>query len=108
MLTAISFLAIGIYTVSVLMPGEISGLVIDQKARTLTVVQDGVFASRRTDFEFNEIADLRLATYYDRDGYAEHVAELRPRDQAPLALPPSVTRAQITAGRLALGLRIDG
>ncbi|MFM9940739.1 MAG: hypothetical protein ACKVP7_14745 [Hyphomicrobiaceae bacterium] len=98
-------ISIGIYTYSVLNPGEVCGLVVHQAARKLEIVEANIFASRKTEVAFSEIANARVVAGYDRDGYPTSVAELVLRTGQRVPLPAGTADVQVKALRLAIGLK---
>lgn len=104
-LAPMMFLSIGIYTYSVLNPGEVSGLIADPSRRTLQIVQSNMFALRRTDLQFNEISAIRLASQYDRDGYAIQRAEMELRSGQRIGLPGNLGAAEVKALNYVIALR---
>ncbi len=98
-------ISIGIYAYSVLNPGEVCGLVVDAASRKLELVEANIFASRKTEVSFSEIANARVVAGYDRDGYATSIAELVLRNGQRVPLPAGTAAAQVKALRLAIGLK---
>ena len=90
------------YSASVLLQGDITGLVIDRAGKTITLVQEGPFATRTTPLPLSEIADLQQSVAYDRDGYCEQTVNLRLKDGTSLPLPRTLSPTELAAARQAL------
>jgi hypothetical protein len=97
-------IAVGLYAVSVMLPGELAAVVIDPAARMARMTYQGVFASRTIEIPLGEIAGIKSTTHYDDDGYRYDLSILTLRDGERLVLPQSVTAQQIKAVRAVLGL----
>jgi hypothetical protein len=102
-LTMLMLLCIGAYGLSVLNPGPVTGLLIDRSTRQIELISEGTFASRVRTLSFDDVVDVRLAKRYDDDGYAQDVSELRLHDGETVALPATITAADIAVARKALG-----
>jgi hypothetical protein len=92
------------YIVSVVSPGDVVSLLVDRQTRVVDVLRSGLFASRVQTLAFDEIADLKLASQYDDDGYAYQSAALHLVDGTIIALPASLSAADVSVVRRALGL----
>jgi hypothetical protein len=96
--------AASIYTISVLIPGDVMGVEVNAATGTLDLVHQGAFASVRRSYALDDVRDLRLTKAYDRDGYGFEAPELVLDDGKVFALPGSMTAQDIAALRKAVGL----
>jgi hypothetical protein len=103
-LLVLLLICIAAYTVSVFVPGEVSGLLVDRGDRQIELITNGMFATGRRAIVFEDIADLRMAKQYDHDGYAVDLAELRLIGGEVITLPSSISPSDINVARRALGL----
>jgi len=87
-------ISVAIYAWSVLSPGDITGLIVDQPSRTVELVQTNAFATRRTLLRFEDVARIALEQSYDHDGYssAATVLTLSNGERLPLAVALGETR----------------
>lgn len=102
MLLPLMLVAIAIYAYCVLVPGEVAAISADPAERTVTIVEANLFARRRTELAFADVADIRMANGYDADGYATHRAELVLRTGDTVGLPAWVGEAESVALRRAV------
>ena len=102
----IAALAASAYTLSILAPGDVTGVVVDPTTDTVTLLQQGAFATTRRGHAFVDIKDVRLAKGYDDDGYVFEAPELELAAGTIYALPATITRDDIAAVRKAIGLAI--
>ena len=96
--------AASIYTISVLIPGDVMGVVVDPAEGAVALIHQGAFASVRRSHAFESIRDVRLTKAYDRDGYGFEAPELVLNSGAVFALPASINPDDIKAMRKALRL----
>ncbi len=96
--------AASIYTISVLVPGDVMGVEVDSAAGSIDLIHRGAFASLRRTYDVADVRDIRLTKSYDRDGYAFEAPELVLQDGKVFALPGSITTAEIAGLRKAVGL----
>ena len=96
--------AASIYTISVLIPGDVMGVEVDPAAGSVELIHHGAFASVRRTYAAEDIRDVRLIKSYDRDGYAFEAPELVLEDGKVFALPGSISTEEIAALRKAIGL----
>ena len=106
-LLMVMIVAVAAYAVTVIRPGALSGFVIDEQAQTLTLVREGPFANKTETIYFDEIANFRQTTRYDDDGYAALVTELVTRTGETVELPLGLSKAEVDAGRRALGFKVE-
>lgn len=99
-------LAASAYTLSVLAPGDVTGVVIDAESGEVTLLQQGAFATTRRAIAFDDVKDVRMAKGYDDDGYLFEAPELKSSNGAMYALPATITREDIAAARKAIGLAV--
>lgn len=97
-------LAVGVYTASVLLPGELAAVVVDTKQMVARLSYQGMFATRTTELPLSSVASVKPNTQYDRDGYRSETVVMTLRTGERLELPPTVTPQQIRAVRAVLGL----
>ena len=97
-------IAVGVYTASVLMPGELAAVVVDTKQMVARLNYQGMFATRTTELPLSSVASVKANTQYDRDGYRSDTVVMTLRTGERLELPPTVTPQQIRAVRAVLGL----
>jgi len=95
--------SVGIYAWSVVNPGDIVGLIVDRKARTLELVQANAFAMRRSRIAFGDIARIGLEASYDRDGYGSRVAVLTLVTGERLPLAFAADQARVTELKAVIG-----
>ncbi len=103
-LVALVFVCAAAYALSVISPGAVTGLTIDRGRRQIALVREGMFAVTTQSVAFEDVADLRLARRSDDDGYLTENAELTTRQGDIIALPVSITPANVTAARRVIGL----
>jgi hypothetical protein len=104
-LAALVFVCAAAYTLSVVNPGNVTGLTLERSSRQIALMREGMFAVTTQYIAFEDVADLRLARRSDDDGYAIDVAELTTREGVTLILPASVTAANVVAARRVIGLQ---
>ena len=92
------------YVLSVLLPGTVSRIEVCSDEREVRLTQKGLLASNATAIPFARIANVRVATRYDDDGYGADVAELVLLNGTAIALPASASSDEITALKRAIGL----
>ncbi len=97
-------IAVGVYTASVLIPGELAAVVVDTKQMVARLNYQGMFATRTTELPLSSVASVKANTQYDRDGYRSDTVVMTLRTGERLELPPTVTPQQIRAVRAVLGL----
>ena len=97
-------LATSAYTLSVLSPGDVTGLIVDPGRGELVLTQQSAFATKRRDYIFADVRDVRMAKGYDDDGYVFEAPELELTDGTIYALPATITREDIAVARQAIGL----
>lgn len=85
-------------------PGRIHSLVIDREQRTMEIVWRNLMATASQIVPFQDISALRVRNDYDRDGYAQPKPELVLRSRPPIALPDSISDAELRPLRAAIGL----
>jgi hypothetical protein len=106
-ITGLGLLAVAaasIYTISVLIPGDVMGIEVDTAADTVDLIHQGAFATVRRSYERVDVRDVRLTKAYDRDGYGFEAPELVLEDGRVFALPASVTAQDIASLRKSIGL----
>jgi hypothetical protein len=103
LLFVLLLVCVAAYVVSVILPGEISGLLVDRSERQIELITDGMFATGRRAVAFEDVTDLRMTKQYDDDGYAYEVAELRLESGETIALPSTISAADVAVARRALG-----
>lgn len=79
--------------------GRIAALTFNPGKRTVDIIQTGLFTRRVTSLPFNEVAGLRSASQYDRDGYRYATTELVLRNGEALVVPMQPTPAELEAVR---------
>ena len=79
-------------------------LCVCSNEREVRLTQKGLLASNATAIPFARIANVRVATRYDDDGYGADVAELVLLNGTAIALPASASSDEITALKRAIGL----
>lgn len=103
LLVVLLLVCVAAYVVSVIMPGDVSGLLIDRGERQIDLITNSLFASGRRAVAFEDVTDLRMTKQYDDDGYAFEVAELRLESGETIVLPPTISPSDISVARRALG-----
>ncbi len=96
--------AASIYTISVLIPGDVVGIEVDTAEGAVDLVHQGAFASVRRSHKFDAIRDVRLTKAYDRDGYSFDAPELLLNDGTVFALPADLSAADVAALLKFIGL----
>lgn len=91
------------YAVSVLSPSVPTGLLVDRDQGVVEIFSHGLLASRTARYAVDDVADLAVERTYDDDGYAYDVARMTLRSGESVALPVSMTAADVAAARRALG-----
>ncbi len=104
-LLMLMIVAVAAYAVTVVRPGVLTGIVIDETAQTLTLVREGPFANKTETLYFDEIANLRQSKRFDDDGYAALVTELTTKSGQTVELPLPLSQADIASSRRAIGLK---
>jgi hypothetical protein len=94
-----------IYTISVLIPGDVMGVSVVAAAGTVDLVHQGAFASVQRSYAVTSIRDVRLTKAYDRDGYGFEAPELVLDTGRIFALPATLTSTDIATLRNAIGLK---
>ena len=94
------------YALSVLAPGDVSGITVDPAHEAVELTLQGAFASTRRAHAFDDIKDVRMAKGYDDDGYVFEAPELELANGTIYALPAAITRDDIAAVRRAIGLAV--
>ena len=102
----IAALAASAYTLSVLAPGDVTGVVVDAEREEIELLRQGAFASARRAYAFDDVQDVRMAKGYDDDGYVFEAPELELVNGSIYALPATITRDDIAAVRKAIGLAV--
>jgi hypothetical protein len=105
LLVVVLVLAVGAYALSLLMPGEPVGLAFNFESRTLAVVRQGPLARATVDLPFAEIAHIKLAIRFDRDGYQQTAVEVYSRDGDHWIVPADIDETDLVKLRQAIGLR---
>jgi hypothetical protein len=104
LLASLLLLASVIFGLSLLWPGEITSIVFDTKTRKIEFVQSGLLANSSIEVHFDQVANIGVASRFDRDGYPFTQAEIQLRDGQRVALPADTTKESLAAARRALGL----
>lgn len=97
-------LAASAYTLSVLAPGDVTGVIVDADNSEVALLQQGAFATTRRAYAFDDVKDVRMSKGYDDDGYVFEAPELELANGTIFALPATITRDDITTVRKAIGL----
>ena len=103
-LFAVFLVAATAYVLSVLLPGSVSRIEMSAAARTVRLTQRGLLATSATTIPFTRIANVRVATRYDDDGFGADVAELVLIDGTAIGLPSATSPEDLTALKQAIGL----
>jgi hypothetical protein len=103
MLAVLLIVCIAAYIVSVLSPNVPTSLLVDREARAIELVSQGLLAQRSQLIAFDEISDLSVTKLYDDDGYAYEAAQMTLRSGEAIALPVTMTAADVAAARRAMG-----
>ena len=85
-------------------PGRINSIVIDREQRTMEIVWRNLMATASQIVPFQDISALRVRNVYDADGSPLPMPELVLRSRPPIALPDSLSDAQLRPLRAAIGL----
>lgn len=98
-LFAIFALAAGAYILSVLEPGEIIRVTMDQKARVVELERIGLLARSVMQIPFANITSVRVDVHTDKDGYETAVPVIVLSTHNVLALPAGTTEADVVTMR---------
>lgn len=107
-LTALALLVLAalaatvLFIVSVFSSGRIAGIVVDPVARNVEIISIGTFARRVEVIACADVATLRVASHYDRDGYKSLITELVLKSGDAIILPMLPSEAELKAVRIAL------
>lgn len=102
LLAVLMIVCVAAYTVSVLSPSVPTGLLVDRESATIEILSQGLLASRSRLIDFDDIVDLDMVRIYDDDGCVYETAQLSLRSGDVVALPVSMTAADMAAARRAL------
>ncbi len=105
LLASMLMVATLLFAASLMWPGDVTAVIFDTKARKVELVQSGLLATSSVEVFFDQIANIGMASRYDKDGYPFTRAELELRDGQRVALPAGTTPETIAAARRALGLQ---
>jgi hypothetical protein len=106
-LMAMLIVCVAAYALTVLFPGDVTGVAVDRENRQFEIVREGAFAMSSKALAFDEVADIRMSTHCDRDGYSMKVAEIVTFGGANVVLPSATTTTEIAALRRAAGLAVS-
>lgn len=102
-LVPLMLVSVGLYIYTVLVPGEITAVIVDRAERALVLVQSTALATRHTPVPFEDIARLRHVTAYDDDGYASEIGEIVLRAGGAIAVPLLASAQAVRGLALAMG-----
>ena len=104
LLLAAIIVAVLAFTLSVLLPGPVTGLVADRSSGTLELIHHGAFATKRKHIDFEDIRRVTFSQGHDRDGYSADVAMLECHDGRMIELPDGMSAGDVEQLRHVLGL----
>ena len=104
LLVLLFLVALVVFLVSVFCKGPVTALALAPGAEVLEIYRAGPFATSQDRIDLVDIADLRIATFYDDDGYASRIPELVLEDGSTLHVPIGVDDGEVAQFRAALGL----
>jgi hypothetical protein len=103
-LAAITIVCAVAFSLTVLLPGDVTAIAADRAARSLEVVRRNPFAVSRKPLAFADVARIELSQRYDDDGYRTELAEILLTDGSRITLPAGTSAADIETLRRILGL----
>jgi hypothetical protein len=103
-LAAITIVCTVAFSLTVLLPGDVTAIAADRTARMLEVVRRNAFAVSRKPLAFADVAKVELSQRYDDDGYRTDVAEIVLTDGSRIGLPAGTSAADLDTLRRILGL----
>jgi hypothetical protein len=105
LLMLLFLVALVVFVVSVFFKGPVTALAAQPGEGVLEIYRAGPFATSQDRIDADDIADLRLATFYDDDGYATRVPQIMLEDGATVELTIAVDETDVRQFREVLGLR---
>ena len=104
LLGALLLLAIGAYVLSVVAPGEPTGLIVRAGTKEVAILRRGLLARSEVVVPFSEVTKLSRSVGSDQDGYEISAVEVRTRDGVQWVIPGDVEDADLAQMRRMIGI----
>ncbi len=102
-LIAMLIIATGAFVISIFDQGEVTKVVFDKESKLVIVEKTGLLARKSIEVPFVDIANIRIETRYDDDGYKAAVPVLTLSSRETIQLPAGTGEAEIAAMRAIIG-----
>ncbi len=106
LLMLLFFVALVVFVVSVFFKGPIVALAANPGSGMLEIYRAGPFATSQERIDTDDVADLKVTTVYDDDGYAIRLPHLVLEDGATVEIPMMLDDSDVRLFRKVLGLAV--
>ena len=102
-LIALLIVATIAFVISVFDQGEVTKVTFDKSSKVVIVERTGLLARKMTEVPFVDIANIRIETRYDDDGYQNAVPFMTLSNHETIQLPVGTGEVEVAAMRAILG-----
>ena len=102
-LIALLIIATIAFVISVFDQGDVTKVIFDRTSKVVIVERTGLLARKLTEVPFVDIANIRIETRYDDDGYQAAVPFMTLSTHETIQLPSGTGEVEVAAMRAILG-----
>ena len=102
-LIALLIIATIAFVISIFDQGDVTKVIFDRANKVVIVERTGLLARKLTEIPFVDIANIRIETRYDDDGYQAAVPFLTLSTHETIPLPVGTGEVEVAAMRAILG-----
>lgn len=102
-LIALLIIATIAFVISIFDQGDVTNVIFDRTSKIVIIERTGLLARKLTEVPFVDIANIRIETRYDDDGYQAAVPFLTLSTHETIQLPAGTGEVEVAAMRAILG-----
>ncbi len=102
-LIALLIVATGAFVISIFDQGDVTKVIFDRTSKVVIIERTGLLSRKLTEVPFIDIANIRIETRYDDDGYKAAVPVMTLSSRETIQLPAGTGEVEVAAMRAIVG-----
>ncbi len=102
-LIALLIVATGAFVISIFDQGDVTKVIFDRTSKVVIIERTGLLSRKLTEVPFVDIANIRIETRYDDDGYTAAVPVMTLSSRETIQLPAGTGEVEVAAMRAIVG-----